>query len=287
MYDAKYIEYLTGVEALVVPSWCGKRETSAPASRNTNESQNVVLLTPYRSNLDFDFGDPKFRGWPTIQTKRRKTLRHELFDSYWALKSRFDLVTVKEAFPMGYQDVRSFRDFPAVVFIPYQASTMFFFELYRANVPIFVPSKRLLKEWIFKYNILWETIYGNPPRATNRIFNIPSPNSFDPSHMTEWLQYYDVYQTETFPHLIYFDSWEHANWLFHQNKPFSDNIQRMVAHNRAEYKRIKGLWSSVFRKLERSDPHPKLRVSTNSTRTRILTTCEDAGPACPVQGHII
>jgi len=124
MYDAKYIEYLTGVEALVVPSWCGKRETSAPASRNTNESQNVVLLTPYRSNLDFDFGDPKFRGWPTIQTKRRKTLRHELFDSYWALKSRFDLVTVKEAFPMGYQDVPSFRDFPAVVFIPYPISSV-------------------------------------------------------------------------------------------------------------------------------------------------------------------
>ena len=178
MYDAKYIEYLTGVEALVLPSWCGKGEIST-ILRNKMKSQSAALLTPYRSNLDFDFGDPKYRGWPTSQTKRRKTLHHELFDSYWAMNSRFDLVTIKEAFPTGYPDVRSFQDFPAVFFIPYQASTMFFFELYRTNVPIFVPSKRLLKEWIFKYNIMWETVYGNPPRSTSRNFNILPPNSFD------------------------------------------------------------------------------------------------------------
>ena len=65
--------------------------------------------------------------------------------------------------------------------------------------------------------------------------------------MTEWLQYYDVYQTETFPHLIYFDSWEHANLLFHQNIPFDDTVQRMAAHNRAEYRESKVCGLPYFR----------------------------------------
>ena len=52
-----------------------------------------------------------------------------------------------------------FRNFD-VVLIPYQASTMFFFQLYRASVPMLVPSKRLMVEWVRDHRLLWEYLYG-------------------------------------------------------------------------------------------------------------------------------
>ena len=50
MYDAKYIEYLTGVEALVLPSWCGKGEISTilrnkmKPKRSTSHHTEVTLI---------------------------------------------------------------------------------------------------------------------------------------------------------------------------------------------------------------------------------------------------
>ena len=53
---------------------------------------------------------------------------------------------------------------PAVVIVPYQVSTISFFEFYRRNVPLFVPSLRLLTQWVLRHNLMWERVYGRPSR---------------------------------------------------------------------------------------------------------------------------
>ena len=40
---------------------------------------------------------------------------------------------------------------PAVILIPYQVSLMLFFELYSMNMPMFVPSPKLLTQWHLEY----------------------------------------------------------------------------------------------------------------------------------------
>jgi len=59
--------------------------------------------------------------------------------------------------------------YPAVVLIPYQVSTMFVFECYRHNVPLFAPSLELLVDWVQNHGILWERVYGNPQRLQQNV----------------------------------------------------------------------------------------------------------------------
>ena len=95
--------------------------------------------------------------------------------------------------------------------IPYQASTMFFFQLYRARVPMLVPSKRLMVEWVRDHRLLWEVSYGDPERVSDAMHShLPSPNDFDAASREKWMDFYDVYQTDLFPHILYFDDWKHA-----------------------------------------------------------------------------
>ena len=56
-----------------------------------------------------------------------------------------------------------------------EVSTIFFFELYRMNMPIFAPSLRLLVVWIRQHGIMWERFYGKPLPVRSGAKEMPSP----------------------------------------------------------------------------------------------------------------
>lgn len=72
------------------------------------------------------------------------------------------------------------------------------------------------------------------------------------------MEFYDVYQTDVFPHILYFDSWEHAVDVV-ERAHFERVSNDMCFHNVKEFHRIRDLWRSTFEQMATN--HRKLKVS--------------------------
>ena len=255
LYDAKYIEYYSGIRAKYIPSWCGG-DLATLQQHFYRPTRREIVITPYRTNLEYSADKTPRTGWPDVDDDSAKInmLDHEVFTELRnelqrrdAEYGHFEFHAMKSVFPRGYNSMDEFKQFPACVFIPYQSSTMFFFQLYRQSVPILVPDKSLLISWIKDYKILWERVYGNPPPPTyfDESNKMPPPNSFNYEDMAVWIDFYDIYQEETFPHLIYFKSWSHALELL-RSVDLQDTSAKMHVHNSREFFRISRIWQEMF-----------------------------------------
>ena len=114
-----------------------------------------------------------------------------------------------------YRDLSSH---PAIVLLPYQVSFMSLFEFYRMQIPLFVPSPRMLTRWHLKHRVLsersWDTVFGRPgshsvlqqhPGYNGSSCRIGDPNDeFNESSLLSWLSLADFYQ---WPYVTTFDSW--------------------------------------------------------------------------------
>ena len=253
----RYIEYMTGVVPLYLPSWCEPSEVGAGTRvRYAREHGQPILLGMYRDNLDFpNFSDtqswkhPILRGLTSAARKSRFRFKrmHELYEKYeW------------------WQIMRH----PALILIPYQVSTISFFEIYRTGMPIFAPSLRLLCKWVREYGIMWERIYGLPmpmrsasatvaastsgmtkithaKAATADLHTIRDPNT----NCTEsecaleyWLGLSDWY---IFKHVQYFDSWEELVSKL-ETANLNQISQSMLEFNREQKSKIKDQWSEIL-----------------------------------------
>ena len=256
-YDVHHIEYLTGVKVTYIPSWCGESPEGLH-QQAYQPSRGEIVLTPYRTNLEFSKNSIPESGWPDHHAPRSFSdpLQHSLFDELRALmKTNSDLqvISMGGAFSgKHFESIKDFNNFKGALVVPYQASTMFFFQLYRASVPIFAPSPTLLRTWVGEHRILWEVSYGNPQRLVEGILeDMPNPNHFDEASRSAWFTFYDVYQYDTFPHIIYFDSWSHLLKLV-RGSDLSSVSARMRAHNVREYSRIKTMWAVHLGRLSRA-----------------------------------
>ncbi len=251
MYDVMHMQYYTGIETKYIPSWCGDLPHEISTS-NYKPQRSELVLTPYRGNLEYAINDIPGRGWPDVRRKSyRNPLDHPIFDELKHLRSRFKLINMQQAFPRhgNFRSIHDFRNFRAVVLIPYVPSTIFFFQLYRSCVPILVPSRKLLSRWIAEHGILWETSYGDPLRLNDSMHSsLPNPSNFDATSREVWMEFYDVYQTSTFPYILYFNSWEHAASIV-KTTDFHMISANMRLHNVNEFHRIRHLWHSVFQQM--------------------------------------
>ena len=252
MYDLEYIKFFTGIQAEYIPSWCGGTLRQLAQIRYS-PSRSEWVLTPYRLNLAYEVETIPTSDWPEPgNTSHAEDLSHSIFDEYHKLGEvkHFKILTISEAFgTRKYKDVGDFRRFKGTVFVPYQSSTMFFFELYRACVPILAPSMRLLTEWVATHRLLWEVSYGNPAIMTANASNMPNPNRFDAFSRSQWMPYYDLYQTDVFPHIIYFDDWKEAEVKV-KNLDLKTVSDAMCSHNTKEYIRIEEKWKEIFLTLQ-------------------------------------
>ena len=184
-YDAKYIEYFTGIKTKVLTSFCGY------IAESYNFTRPEFLLAPSR-NRKFQ---RKFLNM-FIQSKSRK-------------KSKVELVPVRNLYPYyKYSDLTAHR---GIVHVPYQVSVMSLFEQYRMNIPLFFPSLDLLTDWQFRYHVMkertWGQVRGRIPEGSpipGVKEGVPDPNNEkDKDAIKYWIQYADFY---TFPHIILYNS---------------------------------------------------------------------------------
>lgn len=104
--------------------------------------------------------------------------------------------------PEGYLD-----QYTAVIHIPYNISTMSMFQQVRANIPIWVPTKRLLNSLLVNpkepNEMSWTVFAPGSERTAS-----PMDNVRDESVVETWLQYADFYNPDVLPLVFQFDSLE-------------------------------------------------------------------------------
>jgi hypothetical protein len=111
-----------------------------------------------------------------------------------------------------WQDLASYK---GLIIIPYTSSTMSIFEHYRANIPLFCPSKKFMMELYESYGnqvlseLTWNKIFGMPPGSVIDCDSERDPNKYnDLKIMSEWIDLSDFYNEMWMPHITYFDSFE-------------------------------------------------------------------------------
>jgi len=210
-YDAEYIRYFAGVDALYIPSYCGY----AAKARYSPVLTKTVLFARNHNNPRalFAGAHAAARAAATAAPEPAPAPAPGAGGTLAGSAVRFE--RTEDAYPHGFEYLQ-LAQHPAVVVVPYTKSVMSFFELYRMNVPLFAPSVDLLVRWEMKHAVMAERIYwSNTPRPTpypNTTRLPPNARTSKPA-LRHWLGLSDLY---AFPNVTLFDSWEHLMQLLLQ-----------------------------------------------------------------------
>jgi hypothetical protein len=148
---------------------------------------------------------------------------------------------------------------PAIIYLPYQVSTMSMFEQYTMNIPMFFPSIDLLTKWHLKYDVVFErtwdkalTGFGKNHSTIlpyDRNTTVPDPNNeYDYSSVYYWLKYADFYQ---WPHIIYFNSIDDlALKLLNTNLTYIS--EQMAEYNLRKRLELLTQWKIILDRISRS-----------------------------------
>ena len=142
---------------------------------------------------------------------------------------------------------------PALIYLPYQVSTMSIFEQYFMNIPLFFPSLDLLTEWHLKHYILSERTWAGKskslakyPSAIPRYdlnSTIPDPNNEnDHASIHYWLKFADFYQL---PHITYFSSIDDLTVKL-LNANLKDISEQMSKYNRVRRTEVLERWKTIL-----------------------------------------
>jgi len=230
LYDVEYIKYFTGIEPEYLPSWCDQNVLYSP-------TEPEVLVGPYRDNLDF----PRF----SEDEAMKHPIMVEMFSEANKARQEGKIVPKLVRMRSRYREYtwEQIASHPAIVLVPYQASTISFFEFYRVAIPIFCPSKRLMSKWHDEYGLMWERIYGHPSRPEFlKRSERKNPNSETKESFEDWNQFSDCYN---FPHVQLYDSAEDLIRRL-QTVEFFDISAKMQAFNRKQKAQLKERWSEIF-----------------------------------------
>eukprot|EP00658_Telonema_sp_P-2_P002063 TRINITY_DN10785_c0_g2_i1.p1 TRINITY_DN10785_c0_g2~~TRINITY_DN10785_c0_g2_i1.p1 ORF type:complete len:506 (+),score=34.67 TRINITY_DN10785_c0_g2_i1:878-2395(+) len=270
-FELEYIKFHTGLNATYLPSWCGGAQTwpviLGPPSRHE------ILLGPYRDNLDSP--DNLGLAWahPILQSLDRER-------ADYIVKN---VKMVPEFERLGYlyphYETSDLVNHPCVVLLPYQISVISFFEFYRMNIPLFVPSKKLLISWHMEHNTLWERSYGHPAHLMPAEETaMPDPYSDRLEDLEYWIGLSDWYQYE---HVIQFDSWTHMLDLY-----FSTDLSairfKMAEVNRRESDQLVHAWRAVLAKVKRHATPRRLMPKQFSHALSSLYQVPPLGPDPPL-----
>lgn len=279
MYDAAYVQYFTGIRPVYIPSWCGDEDQSFGYRKNWvgcslwnydnttihKPTSDVALFVPHRniqwSGQGAGKGDPDHPLYKEFH-KAQVAFRQQMGRQPPKIHHSHDVISNHA--PHVY------KKYKAVVWMPYQSSLMSFFELYRLNIPMFAPTKDLLKSWHWEVDMMSDRVYGVPDamtdltepyvrkhggmNATDVNERVPNPNwQHEERGLNYWFSYSDLYM---FDHITYFSNFTE---LLHQ----MDTVDlAQVSRNMAEYNSLQRQsimlkWDDIFREaaphVDRSD----------------------------------
>lgn len=265
MYDLAYTEYFTGIRPVYIPSWCGDLDNSFGHSTDWT---GCSLLAYNTSKLYHPEHDLSLFVTHTNKHMAGNDPKHVLVQELNKARKNFTKTYGTKAPQIAHSaDVidnhrpEAYKQYKAVIWLPYQTSQMSFFEFYRQNIPIFAPSVHCLKHWHWSVDMLAPRIYGAPKREIEKIRayveanggvlpdeggvdDIPSPNwQHHWKNMDYWFGYSDQY---IFDHVILFDNFDHLLYLLNTVN-LSDIARRMSEFNVRQRESIMVSWHDIFR----------------------------------------
>ena len=155
VYDKYYIEHFTGIKnVLLLPSLATYVKSRAYADAKLSRRRTEVLLAPARDvNANIQKSMETALHVYNAACEREGEMVREMTGA------TLQIVPIRTLYPhFQYSDL---AQHPAVVVIPYQVSFMTLFELYRMNIPLFVPSIDLLARWHQDHQVLKERVWAS------------------------------------------------------------------------------------------------------------------------------
>lgn len=186
-YFHQYFPRLNPSQEIVIPSLCENHIRL----RNQMVRPIKILIWDTRQTLLQSDGSP-------FMKQMYARLKEVLQDS---LDSQAILLAEAQTFlPEGYLD-----NYTAVIHIPYNVSTMSMFQQVRANIPIWIPSKKLLASLWSNANepneLSWTVFVSGSESTASAMDHVR-----DPKVIERWLDTADFYNPETLPLALQFDS---------------------------------------------------------------------------------
>ncbi|CAF0897510.1 unnamed protein product [Adineta steineri] len=233
LYDAEYIRYFTGINTTVLPSIC---DYTKVVYRSANTRSEYIFI-PSHDHIDFN-----------------EQFLDELNFSIRKFKSSIVVKPLRQLYK--FYKYRDLVRHPAIIYLPYQVSTMSIFEQYTMNIPLFFPSIDLLTEWHLKYDIVFDRTWDKAltGQGKNRSIissydlnsTIPDPNNeYDYSSIRYWLQYADFYQ---WPHITYFNSTDDLTLkLLNTNLTYIS--QQMSVYNHKKKLNLLQQWKTILARI--------------------------------------
>lgn len=150
-----------------------------------------------------------------------------------------------------WQDYYSYK---GTVNIPYSNTTSSTFEQYTANVPLFFPSKKYLKELFHQNRSLGDlTFYRITKTAEPADLN--NPNSLrNPAILDKWIDVCDYYNTDEgfMKHIQYFDSPSHLERIL-RTANLQEISNNMAIDNVSRREYVYERWKQVIAKIQGKD----------------------------------
>jgi len=236
-YDQEYVKYFTGIsDVMLLPSYCGY------VTARYTPIKTEILLAPARGV------NGKIAASLQDHTKQ--------YNSNLCLGCNpINIVPIRELYPyFKYEDI---ANHPAIVIIPYQISFMSFFEFYRMEIPMFVPSPELLTEWHLTIGAIsertWATVLGWPvgqsaisrhPNSTSSLLSDPN-NEYGREAIIEWVKLADFY---TVDHVTTFSSWDNLLDLL-RTSDLRNVSKHMREYSSTVLKDLEKNWETVLNKV--------------------------------------
>lgn len=162
----------------------------------------------------------------------------------------------KQALPRGWK-WPGIHTFKAVAHLPYQVSTMSVFEQYTANVPMVLPTPRLLSEMYFTgWNVLSQVSTFQLSRAKPNKSIVPIVGELDPNDHTSkdvvdklWLPNADFYDQDWMRHIVQYDNGDDLKKVC-ASTDFDAVSEAMRVHNKERIKTVYGLWENILEEVE-------------------------------------
>jgi hypothetical protein len=230
-YDVEYTRFFTGVDSVLLPSYCGYvRHTYNPTRAG------FLVYRPLRAN---DFTQIFMDSW-------NKTCRRMGLNASHSVQ----LTPVQVLYTdHRLDDLTAHR---GIVNLPVQPSMMSIFEQYRMNIPLFFPSLELLIGWHLNYTILSEVDIFVGPSTSFEPFHsqrhIPHPYRMERTSAEYWLKLADWY---SLPYVFYYNSIEDLASLLNNltDAKLRRVSDKMRVYNDQFRQELISNWTSVLKRV--------------------------------------
>jgi hypothetical protein len=215
--DQAYLKYYTGIDSVHIPSLCLYTQGNYTGNR-----EGFII-----------------HSYATFIEPVKEQLQHRHLIQNHTLQERYSWHTL--------------YDYQGIIHFPYNSSTMSLFEQYSANVPLFFPTKRLLKQLRHHPTGAIMSQLSQYSIKHAPIPDIPGdPNNLnDEEVFNTWIDLADFYDEENMPYIQYFDSFQELDHLL-KSADLKEISRKMKAHNSARKENALRKWEEILEKVKKN-----------------------------------